>query len=235
MSTSGGLAGIYGQWQQTAHNLALASGVWTAYPMNVAPVDKFGIHPTLTATTTVAAGSDGLVLPQASISVASTVGLPATIGGHQQVAITGPPGANIDTVIDYTGTSGGNTLTGCTGGTGTLHTGQTVTAANAWFTPQQPVQAGIYLATCTASFLANPTGNRGIRFATSFLGTIIAIQQLQVPTGNIQQDLNLVSMPILNAANPLMMQVWQDSGTVVQCAQNGLAAPILSLGFLCNT
>jgi hypothetical protein len=69
--------------------------------------------------TTIASGSNNQPLPQSSISVVSTSGFNApgiftvTIGSTQQV-------------ISYTGTSGGNTFTGCTGGTGTLLTNQEV-------------------------------------------------------------------------------------------------------------
>jgi phage tail sheath gpL-like len=73
-----------------------------------------------TTATTIASGSNGLALPQTSISVASTTGLPSS----GLVLIS-----SINALIAYTGTSGGNTLTGCTviSGSGTLATGQTVT------------------------------------------------------------------------------------------------------------
>jgi hypothetical protein len=71
-----------------------------------------------TATTTIAAGSNGQSLPQATINVASTSGFPtsgaiavATSDGVQTVAYTG-----------VTGTS----FTGCTGGTGTMSLGGAV-------------------------------------------------------------------------------------------------------------
>lgn len=69
--------------------------------------------------TTIAAGSNGAILPQGSISVAAN-SLPAsgevvilTTTGNQRVA--------------YTGGGGTTTLTGCTGGTGTMSTGNSVT------------------------------------------------------------------------------------------------------------
>lgn len=68
--------------------------------------------------TTIAAGSNGASLPQATINVVSTTGFPTsgvvwvyTSAGTQQV--------------NYTGLTG-TTLTGCTGGTGTLATGNTI-------------------------------------------------------------------------------------------------------------
>ncbi len=65
--------------------------------------------------TAIAGGSDGMTLPQPTISVATTAGFPTS-----GVAI-------IDgDYVAYTGVAGGNTLTGCTGGTATMHTGDNV-------------------------------------------------------------------------------------------------------------
>jgi hypothetical protein len=71
----------------------------------------------LNVTTTIAAGSNGAVLPQATINVASTTGFPAS------GTIFTSTGAG--TPITYTGVTA-TTFTGCTGGTATLLTGQTV-------------------------------------------------------------------------------------------------------------
>jgi len=74
---------------------------------------------TLPYSTTIAVGSNGAVLPQATIYVASTVGAP-TSGSFWNEAL--------GTTVAYTGITSG-TFTGCTGGTGTLATGQAVTPA----------------------------------------------------------------------------------------------------------
>lgn len=92
------------------------------------PTDSAGLpagtQPISTAAqaTTIAAGSDTQVLPQATIDVAATAGFAAagvifvtTDAGVQKVA--------------YTGTAGGNSFTGCTGGLGEMHTGGAVTQA----------------------------------------------------------------------------------------------------------
>lgn len=68
--------------------------------------------------TTIAAGSNGAVLPQATINVASTTHFPST----GNVIIAGSQ-------IHYTGITS-TTFTGCTGGTGTLTTGEAVTPFN---------------------------------------------------------------------------------------------------------
>jgi hypothetical protein len=75
--------------------------------------------------TTIAAGSNGAALPQTSISVASTASFAAS--GY---AIIGLVDLSSYTYVKYTGRSGGNTLTGCTGGSGTLATGMGVYGGN---------------------------------------------------------------------------------------------------------
>lgn len=73
--------------------------------------------------TTVAVGSNGAVLPQATINVASTTGFPTT----GTFLINTSVGLQL---ITYTGL-GGTTFTGCSGGTGTLSTGGSVTQSGA--------------------------------------------------------------------------------------------------------
>ena len=72
-----------------------------------------------TFNTTIAAGSNGLSLPQSTISVASTASFP----NPGVINVTTSDGIQI---VNYTGVSGGNTFTGCTGGTGTMSTGGAV-------------------------------------------------------------------------------------------------------------
>jgi len=66
--------------------------------------------------TTIAAGSNGVSLPTGTINVASTTGF-AAAGTLLITTSNGPQ------LVSYTGTSGGNQFTGCTGGTGTMSTG----------------------------------------------------------------------------------------------------------------
>ena len=70
--------------------------------------------------TTIASGSNGQSLPQSTINIASSTGFNPN-GGTAAIAAT--PGL---TFVGYTGVGSG-TLTGCTGGSGTLATGQAVT------------------------------------------------------------------------------------------------------------
>jgi hypothetical protein len=75
-------------------------------------------YPANTLGTTIDAASNGLALPQATITVVSTTGYPAS-GTFWVQTTTGWQ------LITYTGTTA-TTFTGCTGGTGTLFTGQPV-------------------------------------------------------------------------------------------------------------
>lgn len=82
-----------------------------------------GSQPSWNLGTTIAIGSNGAILPQGSISVVSTTGFPPT-GGTLYVRST----SGVQTVT-YTGTTGSNTFTGCSGGVGALATGDTVDGA----------------------------------------------------------------------------------------------------------
>lgn len=78
-------------------------------------------YPVWSPLTTIAAGSNGAAMPQATLNVESTSGFPSS--GIAVVAL-GSPGYS-STVISYTGTTS-TTFTGCSGGSGTLATGQNV-------------------------------------------------------------------------------------------------------------
>lgn len=71
--------------------------------------------------TTIAAGMDGAVLPQAAIDVASTAAFPAAGTLLIQSSTANAAGLPVLQEVAYTGKAGA-TFTGCTGGTGTLAT-----------------------------------------------------------------------------------------------------------------
>lgn len=73
--------------------------------------------------TTIAAGSNGAILPQATINVVSTTGFP-TAGTIRVYSTTSTGGIQNITYSGVTATS----FTGCSGGTGTLNTGNSVTS-----------------------------------------------------------------------------------------------------------
>lgn len=72
--------------------------------------------------TTVTSASSGAALPVTTLNVASTTNFAAT--GTCYVTVEGVPQA-----IAYTGLGGATTITGCSGGTGTLQTGMSVQTA----------------------------------------------------------------------------------------------------------
>jgi len=158
-------------WQHDV-NVTLPNAVWTPMPWNRplntlgspdAPWSHLFSNQELTTTplfaqTTIAAGSNGLALPQGTINVASvnaTTTTPAfTSSGYLVVRI-----ASTDRVVRYTGVSGGNQFTGCTLGVGTMTTGDMVRQANVTFGPAT---------TCLSLFselawASNGTGVRGAR------------------------------------------------------------------------
>lgn len=109
----------------TSLNTSVDSGqtlVIASVEYKIASVSSAGTSLTLDRVflpaTTIAAGSNGAALPQATINVASTTGFPTA--GTFNVIIGGTP-----RTITYTGLTG-TSFTGCTGGTGSLATAQAV-------------------------------------------------------------------------------------------------------------
>lgn len=110
-------------------------------------------------TTSIAAASNGAVLPQATLTVGSTTGFPTS--GTLLITI-----GTVTTTVNYTGTTS-TTFTGCSGGAGTLATGNTVSSpanhsARAQFahqvaTGQQPLQPLIFSAVAFASLNGSST------------------------------------------------------------------------------
>lgn len=94
-------------------------------------------YPLLAAQTTVAAGSNGAVLPIATLNVATTDGFHPGIGSDPALpspTISVQTGVSTWTTITYTGTTA-TSFTGCTGGTGTLVTGYRVSTPVVFFDP----------------------------------------------------------------------------------------------------
>lgn len=100
-------------------NLTVSAGVHVLVRNYLDPrkgVEGKGWPIGLPVNTTIAAGSNGMTLPQATISLASTTGLPPS-GGVME--ITTSAGVQI---VEFSGVAG-STITGCTGGSGTMSTG----------------------------------------------------------------------------------------------------------------
>lgn len=109
--------------QQTASNRHTGSFILALYLRRILQYSHVGstnFQIQSPGETTIASGSNGQSLPQATINVASTAGFP-TAGN---ICVT--TAAGVQNVI-YTGISG-NAFTGCTGGSGLMTTGNAVTA-----------------------------------------------------------------------------------------------------------
>ena len=146
--------------------------------------------------TSIAAASNSVALPTATISVASTTGFAAS--GTFQVII----GQTVTTVT-YTGTTA-TTFTGCTGGTGTLLTGQTVndslndrwsatpTANGAWAVLQMPLANGVYRHILIQRGSTNTSWRIGYSYSAGFNGALnnaIGAGLLAAPTATDGQAL----------------------------------------------
>jgi hypothetical protein len=113
-------------------------------------VVSIGTITTGTVATTIAAGSNGLSLPQATINVVSTTGFAAS----GAIFVLTNQGAQL---VTYTGTTG-TTFTGCSGGTGQMSTGGTVNALFTVNLPATPASGD----TCTVKDANGSAGQNNI-------------------------------------------------------------------------
>ncbi len=123
--------------QYTKQTLELAN--WVEY-YNGTGRDDLALNqfPAWFASTTIAAGSNGAVLPTATLNVASTAGFPpGTFNDPTAVApqLALQTGASSWTAVSYTGVTS-TSFTGCSGGTGTLATGYQVGNPVVWLDMQ---------------------------------------------------------------------------------------------------
>lgn len=121
------------------------------------PQATINVASTTTATTTIAAGSNNVRLPTGTINVASTTGFPTT----GIIFVTTNAGTQ---TVAYTGTTG-TTFTGCTGGIGLMTTGGSVFAGfspsgNVFVTTSAGVQQVAYTGR-TATTFTGCTGGTG--------------------------------------------------------------------------
>lgn len=170
-------------------SIALPLNVWTPIPLftdESSDGTQSLLHPINSVANSVGSGSNTLVLPQGTINIqpggiaALAAGQPAVPSANLpagvlptsgDIVINGPPGANIDTIISYTGysigtgTGGQDQFTGCTRGTGTLATGQVVRMANDLIFP--PIGALMGDLGICVTFPALATGVIGVRLFSS--------------------------------------------------------------------
>lgn len=109
----------------------------TTTPVTVITTDEIiSIGTVSSVSTTIAAPSNGAVLPQGTINVAATAGF-ATTGAIYVITTNGPQ------LVTYTGTTG-TTFTGCSGGTGAMTTGNAVTSLFTINLPASPTTGDLY-------------------------------------------------------------------------------------------
>jgi len=116
-----------------AVNLALLFAVHAGTFSGTFSVGEIAQIESTTVTTTIAAGSNGQTLPQATVFVASTAGFPTS----GQFVVDG-------SVVSYTGTTSGS-FTGCTGGTATLSTSDPVSAITGYASFVHSAEVGVIL------------------------------------------------------------------------------------------
>lgn len=115
----------------------------------ILPQSTINVASTSVASTTIAAGSNGQSLPQSIINVASTTGFPAT--GVLWVTTSGG-----QQVVTYTGLTT-TSFTGCSGGSGTMSTGGSVSTGF-------PNSGYIYVTTNLGFQVVTYTGITGTTF-----------------------------------------------------------------------
>jgi len=152
------------------NGMATFAAAGTSYLM----VTKSGVKTNTTATTS------GLTLPQASIAVASTSGF-ASSGTIVIITSAGPQ------LVTYTGTSGGNTFTGCTGGTAAYVSGAAVAdtgyipsvgVAGSPMTAERMVLTSVMMTTSdtTPEQVTIDDGSGGIVMMNPFVSSTAAVQ-----------------------------------------------------------
>jgi hypothetical protein len=212
-------------WYQHPRAIAIPNNTWTPIPWDTNRVDTSNSHPGYTASTTIAAGSNGAALPQSTINVADTSAFSST--GYLVITISGN-----DTVVGYTGKTA-TTFTGCNTApdagisTGTLATGQTVAQSNVVFVINTPY---LWNLVAEVAFDSSATGVRGMRVrdmtapfyfpgATNYVGGLgISLQHMQV-----------AMQPGFLATTVTRIEVYQNSGGVLNVALDGLQSPSLMM------
>ncbi len=187
------------------------------------------------ASTTVAAGSNGVALPTATINVADTSSF--TSAGY--LVINGPPGANIETVVTYTGKTG-TTFTGCNSiyrglnvgiATGTLATAQVVRQANVeWDYPTgylwQIVVDIAMTSIPTASYCAVRLRSIDNFFNFAIFTTTDSGQNIATgSTVGEGQHILLTGQPGTLPTTPTRIEVFHNSGSVKNSSVDGIQAP----------
>ncbi len=171
--------------------------------------------------TTIAAGSNNVTLPQTTINVASTVGFPPSGILRIVTNVTAGTGTaqSVQTVA-YTGGGGAGTqFTGCTGGTGTMVTGASVTSLPGGLTTLSQSFGTVDNVLLGTDFgnrilIGSPSNNTGQIFntATGFFYDfqVNSVSQFQIGQGEIDADGYTETLAIApTVSNPRLYQITQ--------------------------
>ncbi len=221
-------------WWQHPNDVALPTATWVPLPwMEINSSNSFGFAQVPTATTNISSGSNGNILPQATINVDSTTGF--TNDGY--LVITGPPASGKDTVVTYTGKTA-TTFTGCnstyraTGvgiSSGTLATGQVVKQAQVEFLP--PSEQGYlwnYMIEVCINNLAT-TQYFAVRFRSIDNFFNLVIMREDVPGVNIAlQHKLLCGQPGFNDGGvPARIEMFHNGGSGKYSKKDGIQSPLI--------
>ncbi len=209
------------QWRASV-NQGIPNNVWTAIGFSTLDANVGGIGAHISASTTVAAGSNGQTLPTGTINVASTTGFPSS----GSLLINGPSAASTTMLVAYTGVTA-TSFTGCTLGAGTLATNQVVTPANNVVTLST---LGIYSLSATVSFAANGTGRRGLRF---ILSSVLPVGQVdQANIGAFAHSItSTITFPVTTTST-IQVHAFQISTATLNSVSDNVNAPRLNIEWL---
>jgi len=172
------------------------------------PQTTINVASTTTGTTTITASSNNVSLPTGTINVSSTTSFP-TNGRIYVTTASGPQ------LVTYTGTTA-TTFTGCTGGTGRMSTGNAVVAG---FSPTGGI---IYVTTSTGVQQVTYTGTTSTTFTGCTGGTgVMSTSNLVYYSPNV---------PPIEAADSMNWYLYEsDSLCVPQSPITFLSSPTFTI------
>lgn len=200
-------------------SIIIPNATWTTIPWSTI-TDHFGWGGSVAGSTTIASGSNGAALPQSTINVSSASSLPSS--GCVLVAVTGGL-----TPVTYAGKTS-TTLTGCTGGVGTLSTGASVAAARTQFNMKL-----VSHVIGRGTWVTNTAGVRGIRVRGNLpsigyqpINTNFRSAAAEIDSSHPMSVSSLVvpSSPAPTGGNGFDIQVFQSSGGSLAMGSTGVVA-----------
>jgi len=225
-------------WLTHPRSQVIPSGVWTPLAWETSTTDEQGPHiAAVGAATTVAAASNGVALPGAGAAIEVFVAnaavfdaaTPATNVRQALVRIGGK-----DVSISYTGRDlGANKLTGVTGGSGVLATGQTITPARNRFVLPRLQPALIDVSITWAATAVGTSLQMRVRTMVPGFGAFLLRKTERGSTGSNHQPTEVRALVNPGATVDLtvgtIVEVFQNSGAAVDVTVDaaGAATPQL--------